>query len=50
MCEAEDRDHDLPLALEWEADATTQLLVPLDVLFRDGFAIGTYGNWSAHLP
>ncbi|MFN7941985.1 MAG: VCBS repeat-containing protein [Thermoanaerobaculia bacterium] len=49
-CEAVDADHDLPLDVEWSADAATPTRTLVDVVFRDGFETGNAARWSASAP
>ena len=48
----EDRDHDLPLNLEWRPDLASGVVVPTDpdILFADGFESGTTGAWADVVP
>ncbi len=48
--EAEDRDHDLPLDLQWRAELSTATLPLIDVVFRDGFESGSTAAWSSVVP
>ncbi|MFN7941980.1 MAG: VCBS repeat-containing protein [Thermoanaerobaculia bacterium] len=50
VCEAQDRDHDLALDLEWRANVATATLAVLDVIFRDGFESGNSAAWSLAAP
>jgi len=50
VCEADDRDHQIPLDLQWRADLATATLGLLDVVFRDGFESGDTAEWSATAP
>jgi hypothetical protein len=50
VCEADDREHQIPLDLEWRADASTATLALLDLLFRDDFETGNATRWSAASP
>ncbi len=50
VCEADDRDHQIPLDLQWTADVSTATLAVLDVLFRDSFETGNTTRWSVVAP
>lgn len=50
VCQADDRDPQIPLDLEWRANESTATLVVLDGLFADGFESGGTGAWSAVVP
>jgi len=48
---AEDRDHDIPLTLEWAADVpSTSLIFPSAQIFADDFESGNTSAWSNVAP
>jgi len=52
VCEAEDREHDIPLLLEHANNFSTATvgIVDLPLLFSDGFESGDTSAWSATVP
>ena len=49
----EDRDHDLPLQLEWMPNVSSGVVVPTivsNLIFADGFESGDASAWSASAP
>lgn len=50
VCEGDDREHQIPLDLEWRADLSTATLQIFDVLFRDDFETGDTSAWSSVSP
>jgi hypothetical protein len=50
VCEAEDRSHDIPLALQWAANVSTSTQALVDVFLRDGFETGNASRWWAVYP
>ena len=50
VCEGDDREHQIPLTLEWRADVSTATLSVLDDLFSDGFESGDTSAWSDVAP
>jgi len=49
---AEDRDHDIPLTLEWAADVASSsvMFVSAQHIFADGFESGDTSMWSNAVP
>ncbi len=50
VCEGDDREHQIPLTLEWRPDVASATLSVFDDLFSDGFESGDSSRWSAVSP
>jgi hypothetical protein len=50
VCEADDREYQLPLTIQWRESLATATLAVLNDLFSDGFESADTSAWSATAP
>ena len=50
VCEADDREYQIPLDLQWRANLSTATVSVIGGLFSDGFESGDTSEWSSVFP